>query len=56
MSVQLSVLMAPKLLEMDQIVKIIHTSIIQMQESDQGNMLLVSAFLFFLIVFLNCGD
>ncbi|XP_044500909.1 GPI ethanolamine phosphate transferase 2 isoform X4 [Mangifera indica] len=36
-----SVLMAPKLLEMDQIVKIIHTSIIQMQESDQGNMLLL---------------
>ncbi|KAJ0098112.1 hypothetical protein Patl1_28313 [Pistacia atlantica] len=44
-----SVLMAPKLVEMDQIVKMIHTSIIQTQESDQGNTLLVSAFLFFIV-------
>ena len=34
--------MAPKLLEMDEVVKMIHTSIIMNQENGQGETLLVS--------------
>jgi hypothetical protein len=37
-----SILMAPKLLEMDEVVKMIHTSIIMNQENGQGQTLLVS--------------
>jgi len=48
-----SALMASKLSEMDEVVKMIHTNILQNLENDQGKTLLVCDYLF--VAFLNCA-
>lgn len=45
--------MASKLSEMDEVVKTIHTNILQNLENDQGKTLLVCDYLF--VAFLNCA-
>jgi hypothetical protein len=45
--------MASKLSEMDEVVRMIHTNILQNLENDQGQTLLVCYYLF--VAFLNCA-